>query len=88
MRLPTIKLAPKAFVAPAVHAAAALVLSAAIAAGGPGAALADGSPRVVGEVQGSGLVFKDTLRVEAFGDPKVMALLAACVLPTRAADLA
>ena len=88
MWLPTIKLAPKALVAPAVHAAAALVLSAAIAAGGPGVGLADGSPRVVGEVQGSGLVFKDTLRVEAFGDPKVCALLAARVLPTRAADLA
>merc|ERR1711907_72936 len=27
--------------------------------------------RVVGEVQTSGLVFKDTLRVEAFDDPKV-----------------
>lgn len=31
---------------------------------------AEGS-RVVGEISGSGLVFKDTLRVESFDDPKV-----------------
>ena len=35
----------------------------------PSAALADS--RTVGEVTTSGLVFKDTLRVEAFDDPKV-----------------
>ena len=29
------------------------------------------APRVVGEVQTSGLIFKDTLKVEAFDDPKV-----------------
>jgi catabolite regulation protein CreA len=29
------------------------------------------SKRVIGEIQGSGLVFKDTLKVEAFDDPKV-----------------
>ena len=68
MRLPRF-VAPK-LVAPAVHAAAALVLSAAIAAA-PGVAIAADGSRLVGEVQGSGLVFKDTLRVEAFGDPKV-----------------
>mmetsp|Transcript_28681 Transcript_28681/g.34933 ORF Transcript_28681/g.34933 Transcript_28681/m.34933 type:complete len:148 (+) Transcript_28681:400-843(+) len=27
--------------------------------------------RVVGEIKGSGLVFKDTLLIESFGDPKV-----------------
>eukprot|EP00544_Gedaniella_sp_CCMP2646_P005492 CAMPEP_0202480462 /NCGR_PEP_ID=MMETSP1361-20130828/443_1 /ASSEMBLY_ACC=CAM_ASM_000849 /TAXON_ID=210615 /ORGANISM="Staurosira complex sp., Strain CCMP2646" /LENGTH=221 /DNA_ID=CAMNT_0049107899 /DNA_START=16 /DNA_END=681 /DNA_ORIENTATION=- len=32
--------------------------------------LADGS-RVVGELRGSGLVFKDTLEIESFEDPKV-----------------
>ena len=52
---------------PVVHAAAALALSASLATAPP--ALADA--RVIGEVQGSGLVFKDTLRVEAFADPKV-----------------
>lgn len=31
------------------------------------------SKRVVGEVAGSGFLFKDTLRVEAFDDPKVRA---------------
>ena len=35
----------------------------------PDAAFAD--KRIVGEVQGSGLVFKDTLKIEAFDDPKV-----------------
>ena len=44
---------------------AALTLSPLI----PTAALADS--RTVGEVTTSGLVFKDTLRVEAFDDPKV-----------------
>eukprot|EP00590_Aulacoseira_subarctica_P004563 CAMPEP_0172415892 /NCGR_PEP_ID=MMETSP1064-20121228/2312_1 /TAXON_ID=202472 /ORGANISM="Aulacoseira subarctica , Strain CCAP 1002/5" /LENGTH=191 /DNA_ID=CAMNT_0013153163 /DNA_START=148 /DNA_END=723 /DNA_ORIENTATION=+ len=29
------------------------------------------SSRVVGEISGSGLVFKDTLRIESFDDPKV-----------------
>jgi catabolite regulation protein CreA len=29
------------------------------------------SPRVVGRLQGSGLVFKDTLQIESFDDPKV-----------------
>ena len=29
------------------------------------------SPRLVGELQGSGLVFKDTLQVESFEDPKI-----------------
>jgi hypothetical protein len=34
-------------------------------------ALAAEGSRVVGEISGSGLVFKDTLRVESFDDPKV-----------------
>lgn len=34
------------------------------------ATAADGA-RVVGEFQGSGLVFKDTLKVESFDDPKI-----------------
>jgi hypothetical protein len=29
------------------------------------------SPRIVGQLQGSGLVFKDTLQIESFDDPKV-----------------
>jgi len=33
-------------------------------------AVADGS-RIVGQLQGSGLVFKDTLTIESFDDPKV-----------------
>jgi catabolite regulation protein CreA len=33
-------------------------------------AVADGS-RIVGELQGSGLVFKDTLQIESFDDPKI-----------------
>jgi catabolite regulation protein CreA len=36
----------------------------------PSASAADGS-RVVGEIKGSGLVFKDTLKIESFDDPKV-----------------
>lgn len=36
----------------------------------PPPALAE-SPRVVGQLQGSGLVFKDTLQIESFDDPKV-----------------
>jgi len=35
-----------------------------------GEAYAEGT-RVVGEISGSGLIFKDTLRVESFDDPKV-----------------
>ena len=57
---------------PAQNAVAALALSAALTTspltGLP--AFADGS-RVVGEIAGSGLVFKDTLKVSAFDDPKV-----------------
>ena len=41
---------------PAAHAAEALSLS---------------SSRVVGQIAGSGIVFKDTLQVESFADPKV-----------------
>ena len=37
----------------------------------PEAALAGGEARIVGEIQGSGLVFKDTLQIESFEDPKV-----------------
>lgn len=36
----------------------------------PFPALAE-SPRIVGQLQGSGLVFKDTLQIESFDDPKV-----------------
>ena len=63
MRLPT----PTQLFSPAAHAAAALVLSATLATAPP--ALAEA--RVVGEIAGSGLVFKDVLKVEAFSDPKV-----------------
>ena len=51
----------------------ALALTAAVALSPPTAlpAFAEAKPRVIGEIQGSGLVFKDTLRVEAFDDPKV-----------------
>ena len=37
----------------------------------PFPAAADADRRIVGEISGSGLVFKDTLKVEAFSDPKV-----------------
>jgi len=37
----------------------------------PVPAAADGGSRVVGQLQGSGLVFKDTLTIESFEDPKV-----------------
>eukprot|EP00965_Chrysotila_dentata_P056085 1858640-Pleurochrysis_carterae.AAC.2 len=33
--------------------------------------MANDDKRVIGEIAGSGFVFKDTLRVEAFDDPKV-----------------
>jgi CreA protein len=39
-------------------------------ASSPFPALAE-SPRIVGQLQGSGLVFKDTLQIESFDDPKV-----------------
>ena len=55
-------------VAPAAQAAAALVLSAALATAPPALAV---DARTVAEIQGSGLVFKDTLKVEAFPDSKV-----------------
>ena len=64
MKLPS---PPPNLLSPAVHAAAAFALSAAIATAPP--VFADA--RTVGEIQGSGLVFKDTLKVEAFADPKV-----------------
>ena len=52
--------------------AAALGTSLAISAlvSSPFPALAE-SPRIVGQLQGSGLVFKDTLQIESFDDPKV-----------------
>ena len=57
------------------NAAAAFALSAALAGTPlvalPTPAFAEAGKRVIGEIQGSGLVFKDTLRVEAFDDPKV-----------------
>jgi CreA protein len=51
-------------------AALSLLTAASVFFSAPLPALADGS-RVVGNIQGSGLVFKDTLTVEAFPDPKV-----------------
>ncbi|KAL1527905.1 hypothetical protein AB1Y20_009280 [Prymnesium parvum] len=58
---------------PAASVLTALALSASLAVspmvGFPDAALAD--KRVIGEIAGSGLLFKDTLKIEAFDDPKV-----------------
>ena len=53
----------------AKHAAAA-ALAAALALA-PVSAHAIADKRTIGEIAGSGLVFKDTLKVEAFTDPKV-----------------
>lgn len=49
----------------------ALLVAAATGFGQPLPASAASSPRVVAEIQGSGLVFKDSLRIEGFEDPKV-----------------
>lgn len=60
-------------VEPALSAAAAVCLSAALATA-PLTALPDAAfaaTRTIGEVSGSGLIFKDVLKVEAFDDPKV-----------------
>ena len=65
MKLPVINL-PQ----PAMHSAAMLALAATLIAT-PFPAHAGDDKRTVGEIQGSGLVFKDTLKVEAFSDPKV-----------------
>ena len=72
MRLPSLPSLPSANVAlpPSVAAACiSVALTMAPLTALPGPACAD--QRVIGEVQGSGLVFKDTLKVEAFDDPKV-----------------
>ena len=60
MKLPVINLPAQ----PAMHSAAMLALAATLIAT-PFPAHAD-DKRTVGEIQGSGLVFKDTLKVEAF----------------------
>lgn len=57
------------------NAAAAMVLSASLALSPLTASPALAAARTVGEVQTSGLIFKDTLRVEAFDDPKVDGVL-------------
>ena len=69
MRLPSINL-PVQPAASALNSAAALVLAATLIAT-PFPAFAGDDRRVVGEIPGSGLVFKDTLKIEAFSDPKV-----------------
>ena len=66
MKLPVINLPAQ----PAMHSAAMLALAATLIAT-PFPAHAGDDKRTVGEIQGSGLVFKDTLKVEAFSDPKV-----------------
>lgn len=63
MRLP----APHAF----TNAVAALTLSASLTLSPLVSSPVLAASRVVGEVQTSGLVFKDTLRIEHFDDPKV-----------------
>lgn len=82
MRLPQATRAVHDWMAPAFagtaaraasHHIAALILSAALTYGplsGVPMAFAE-SKRTVGEVTTSGLVFKDTLKIEAFDDPKV-----------------
>lgn len=65
LQLPAINLPAQ----PAMHSAAMLALAATLIAT-PFPAHAE-DKRTVGEIQGSGLVFKDTLKVEAFSDPKV-----------------
>ena len=66
MKLPVINLPAQ----PVMHSAAMLALAATLIAT-PFPAHAGDDKRTVGEIQGSGLVFKDTLKVEAFSDPKV-----------------
>lgn len=46
------------------------LLAASLSVSSPLPAVADGS-RIVGELQGSGIVFKDTLQIESFDDPKI-----------------
>ena len=50
--------------------AAGGLLAASLLVSNPLPAAADG-PRIVGELKGSGLVFKDTLQIESFEDPKI-----------------
>ena len=65
MRLPHLQIAPEA-----MSGLLALTLACYPIFGLTDAAYAN-EGRAVGEVQGSGLVFKDTLSVKAFADPKV-----------------
>eukprot|EP00545_Synedropsis_sp_CCMP1620_P009966 CAMPEP_0119008116 /NCGR_PEP_ID=MMETSP1176-20130426/3477_1 /TAXON_ID=265551 /ORGANISM="Synedropsis recta cf, Strain CCMP1620" /LENGTH=197 /DNA_ID=CAMNT_0006960387 /DNA_START=8 /DNA_END=601 /DNA_ORIENTATION=- len=52
-------------------AVAAFSIGSAVLLPAPPAAMAADSSRVIGQIAGSGLVFKDTLTVESFDDPKV-----------------
>lgn len=52
---------------PVMHSAAMLALATTLVA----TPFPAHAARTIGEIQGSGLVFKDTLKVEAFSDPKV-----------------
>ena len=63
MKLPVINLPAQ----PVMHSAAMLALATTLVATPFPAHAAP----TIGEIQGSGLVFKDTLKVEAFDDPKV-----------------
>ena len=63
MKLPAINLPAQ----PVMHSAAMLALATTLVA----TPFPAHAARTIGEIQGSGLVFKDTLKVEAFDDPKV-----------------
>jgi catabolite regulation protein CreA len=55
----------------AVQKGGALALAATLALSPRSPAVADGDKTIVGETQTSGFLFKDTLRIERFSDPKV-----------------
>ena len=63
LKLPVINLPAQ----PVMHSAAMLALATTLVA----TPFPAHAARTIGEIQGSGLVFKDTLKVEAFDDPKV-----------------
>lgn len=71
--LPHKDLAPKlkaALVSNPLKTVGAVALSLSLLLSNPLVSVAESS-RVVGQLQGSGLVFKDTLEIESFDDPKV-----------------
>ena len=75
LALPARRSVPMKIPTPVMQAAAANFVALALTASSamlpaPLPAFAE-SKRVIGELQTSGLVFKDTLRIEAFDDPKV-----------------